>query len=61
MVAIDHCFNKKARSKYVTKPIELFEKTQEEIDQEPTKARQAFLAWAGMTKNKLKGKGENDG
>lgn len=55
-VAIDHCFNgRKARSEYVKEPIELFEKTEEEKQQEVITARQAFMAWAESQKKQRKG------
>ena len=58
-VAIDHCFNgQKAKSKYIKEPIELFEKTEEEKQQEVIVARQAFVTWAKSQKKKRK-EGEN--
>lgn len=58
MFAIDHCLNgRKAKTKYVEKPIQLFELTEEEKKQEAIKARQAFIAWAGMAEKKYAKKG----
>ena len=56
-MTIDHCFNKHARSKYVEKPIQLFETTEEDKKIEALKARQAFMAWAGMAKKNFNKKG----
>lgn len=58
-VAIDHCFNgSKAKSEYIKEPIELFEKTEEEKQQDVIDARQAFMAWAKLQKKPRK-EGEN--
>ena len=55
--AIDHCLNgRKAKSVYIEKPIQIFELTEEEKEIEVMKARQAFIAWAGMTESKVKSK-----
>ena len=60
--AIDHCLNgRKARTEYMKEPIQLFEKTKEDLEKDSEKARQAFLSWAGIAQSKYKGKGENDG
>lgn len=58
-MAIDHVLNgKKAKSKYIEKPIRIFELTEKEKEQEAVKARQAFMAWAGMAEKKYKKGGE---
>lgn len=58
MVAIDHSFNgRKANSKYIEKPFRIFELTDEEKEIEAMKARQAFVAWAGMAEKKYAKKG----
>ena len=58
MVAIDHSFNgRKANSKYTEKPFRIFELTDEEREIEAMKARQAFVAWAGMAEKKYAKKG----
>lgn len=58
MVAIDHSFNgRKANSKYIEKPFRIFELTDEEKEIEAIKARQAFVAWAGMAEKKYAKKG----
>lgn len=59
--SIDRILNgKKAKSKYLEKPIKLFELTEEEKQQEQEKeqekARQAFMMWAGQAKTKYKDK-----
>lgn len=60
--AIDHCLNgRKAKTKYIEKPIELFEKTEEEKETEQLRARQAFINWATSRKKKLRKEGENGG
>lgn len=57
--AIDHCLNgRKAKTKYIEQPIEMFEKTEEEKEQDAIKARQKFIAWAGMAQKKYAKKGE---
>ena len=57
--AIDHCFNgNKAKSKYIEKPIRLFELDEEEKKIESQKARNLFIAWAGMAEKKYKKGGE---
>lgn len=50
--AIDHCLNgkKKARSKYMEKPIRLFELTESEKKAQKEKATDMFIAWANATK-----------
>lgn len=56
--AIDGVLNgKKAKAKYIEKPIRIFELTEEERIQEQEKARQAFVMWAGFAENKYKEKG----
>lgn len=55
-VAIDHCFNgQKAKSKYMSEPVQLFEKTEEEKKSEVERQRQAFMDWAKRQKNKKGG------
>lgn len=55
-VAIDHCFNgRKAKYKYMTEPIELFEKTEKEKKNDIERQRQAFIDWAKRQKNKKGG------
>ena len=49
---------KKAKSKYIEKPMRIFELTEKEKEQEAVKARQAFMAWAGMAEKKYKKGGE---
>lgn len=56
-VAIEHCLSKKAKSKYVEKPIKLFESDEEEKQIEAMKARKAFLMWANRTQKKYEKKG----
>ena len=57
-VAVEHCLNgKKAKSSYVDKPLQLFELTAEEKKREAEKARQRFIAWAGMAESKFKKEG----
>ena len=57
--AIDGCFNgKKAKSKYIEKPIQLFELTEEEKAEAAIKARQQFVAWANHATKKYAKKGE---
>lgn len=49
--AIDHCLNgKKARSKYMEKPIRLFELTKSEKKAQKENATDMFIAWANATK-----------
>ena len=49
--AIDHCLNgKKARSKYMEKPIRLFELTESEKKAQKENATDMFIAWANATK-----------
>lgn len=49
--AIDHCLNgKKARSKYMEKPIRLFELTESEKEAQKENATDMFIAWANATK-----------
>ena len=49
--AIDHCLNgKKAHSKYIEKPIKLFELTEAEKKVQAEKATDMFIAWANATK-----------
>lgn len=53
--AIDGVLNgKKSKAKYMEKPIQLFELTEKEKEEEQRKAREAFLAWANLTKSKYK-------
>lgn len=57
--SIDKVLNgKKAKSKYLEKPIQLFEKTEEEKKIEQENARQAFLMWAGQAKSEYKDRKE---
>lgn len=59
--AIDGVLNgRKAKARYIDKPILLFELTEEEKEKEKEKAIAAFLGWANSTKNKF-GKEEKDG
>ena len=56
-VAVDHCINgKKAKTKYLEKPIQLFELTEEEKEQQQLKAREAFMMWAKRAESKYKNK-----
>ena len=50
--AIDNCLNgkKKARSKYMEKPIRLFELTESEKKAQKENATDMFIAWANATK-----------
>lgn len=49
--AVEHCLNgKKATSKYMDKPMQLFELTEEEKKQAQKNALAAFVAWADGTK-----------
>lgn len=49
--AVEHCLNgKKAKSEYIDKPVQLFEKTQKEQEADQKKALAGFVAWANMTK-----------
>lgn len=60
-VAVDHCLNgRKAKTKYVEKPVQLFELTEEEKELEAEKERKKFIEWAraAMNKNKRK-EGDN--
>jgi hypothetical protein len=55
--AVDHCLNgAKAKTKYIEKPIQLFELTEEEKEQQKLKAREAFLMWAKRAESKYKNK-----
>lgn len=57
--AIDGVLNgKKSKAKYIEKPIQLFELTEKEKEEEQRKAREAFLAWANLTKSKYKDRKE---
>lgn len=57
--AIDGVLNgKKSKAKYIEKPIRLFELTEKEKEEEQRKAREAFLAWANLTKSKYKDRKE---
>ena len=57
--AIDGVLNgKKSKAKYTEKPIRLFELTEKEKEEEQRKAREAFLAWANLTKSKYKDRKE---
>lgn len=51
------CNGKRSQTKYIEKPIRLFEMTEEEKAIEQEKARQAFIAWAGLAETKYKKKG----
>ena len=56
--AIDGVLNgKKAKAKYIDKPVRIFEQTEEEKQLEVLKAREAFKAWANSTKSKYKEEG----
>ena len=50
--SIDHCLNgsSKAKSKYIEKPLQLFELTEEEKKVEQEKALNAFIGWADVQK-----------
>lgn len=55
-VAIDHCLNgRTAHSKYMSEPIQLFEKTEEDKRNDVERQRQAFMDWAKRQKNKKGG------
>ena len=55
--AVDHCLNgQKATSKYIEKPIQLFELTEEEKKQQQLKAIEAFMMWAKRAESKYKNK-----
>ena len=57
--AIDHSFNgQKAKSKYLSKPIEMFEKTEEEKKAVQRKELEKFLSWAAKAEKKFQKKGE---
>ena len=57
VTSIDKVLNgKKSKSKYLEKPIQLFELTEEEKEKEQEKARQAFMMWAGQVEKKYKDK-----
>lgn len=57
--SIDHSLNgQKAKSKYVEKPIELFEKTEEEEKAAQRKELEKFMAWASKAEKKFQKKGE---
>ena len=58
---IDHCFNKTAKSKYVEKPMQIFELTPEEKEAAREKELKKFMLWAGATERKYKKEGEKDG
>ena len=58
LYSIDHGLNgRKAKTEYIKAPIQMFELDEEEKEQEAIKARQAFIAWAGMAEKKYKKKG----
>lgn len=60
MFAIDHVLNgRKANTKYMSEPMQLFELTEEEKEQKAIEARKAFIAWAGYAETKYK-KGGNE-
>lgn len=53
--AIDHVLNgsSKAKSKYIEKPLQLFEKTEQEKKADQEKALAAFVGWADFTKEEF--------
>lgn len=52
--AVDGVLNgRKHKSKYIEKPIQLFELTEEDKEKERKKAIAAFLGWANGQKNKF--------
>lgn len=56
--AIDGCLNgKKAKSKYIKEPIQLFPLTEEEQKIKQEKERAKFVNWAKMAQIKYKEKG----
>ena len=60
-VAVEHCLNgRKAKTKYIEKPVQLFELSEEEKEREAEKERRKFIEWAkaAMNKNKRK-EGDN--
>lgn len=60
--AIDGVLNgRKAKSKYIDKPIQLFELTEEEKEIEKQKAIAAFMGWANSAKNKFGKEVKEDG
>ena len=55
--AVDHCLNgQNAKSKYIEKPIRLFELTEEEKKQQQLKAIEAFMMWAKRAESTYKNK-----
>ena len=61
-VAIDGVLNgKKATAKYISKPIRLFELTEEEKEKEKKAAIEQFMKWAEITEKKFERKEETDG
>ena len=60
-VAVEHCLHgRKAKTKYIEKPVQLYELTEEEKEREAEKERRKFIEWAkaAMNKNKRK-EGDN--
>lgn len=59
--AIDGVLNgKKAKARYIEKPVRLFELTEEEKQIEQKKAIAQFMTWANATQDKYKGKEDKD-
>lgn len=55
--SIDGVINgKKAKAKYIEKPIQMFELTEEEKKNKQQDAIAQFIAWAGMAETKYKDK-----
>ena len=60
--AIDGVLNgRKAKARYIEKPIQLFELTEEEKEIEKQKAIAAFMGWANSAKNKFGKEVKEDG
>jgi len=59
MFSIDHTMNgRKAKTKYVNKPIQMFELTEEEKKEAQKKELEKFLSWANRAEKKYAKKGE---
>ena len=57
-VSVDHCLNgKKAKSEYLSKPIQIFELTEEEKEIERQKAISQFMGWTKNVAKKYSEKG----
>lgn len=60
--AIDGVLNgRKAKAKYIEKPVEIFEPTKEDKEKEKLRAIAQFRSWAKSQQNKYKGKEDKDG